>query len=97
MNATKWTALKKSAGYKVDETLPQHFEIVSAVEAGGTVSPVVWSEENARLMAAAPELLAAISTLVGIAETDCMDDKSNVWRSAMIAADAAIAKAEGRA
>jgi hypothetical protein len=52
---------------------------------------------NAALIAAGPELLAAISTLVGIAETDCMDDKSNVWRSAMIAADAAIAKAEGRA
>jgi hypothetical protein len=61
--------------------------------------PIADSEQmaNARLMAAAPELLAAISTLVGIAETDCMDDKSNVWRSAMIAADAAIAKAEGRA
>jgi hypothetical protein len=52
---------------------------------------------NARLLAAAPELLAAIATLVGIAEADCMDDKSNVWRSAMLDALAAIAKAEGRA
>jgi hypothetical protein len=47
-------------------------------------------------MAAGPELLEALATLVGIAETDCMDDKSNVWRSAMIDANAAIAKAEGR-
>jgi hypothetical protein len=54
-------------------------------------------DADMRLCAAAPELLAALAALVGIAETDCMDDKSNVWRSAMLDADAAIAKAEGRA
>lgn len=91
MNATKWTALKKSAGYKVDETLPQHFEIVSAVEAGGTVSPIVWSEENARLMAAAPELLDALRYMVENATADG-------WSELMLCdAIAAIARAEGRA
>jgi hypothetical protein len=54
------------------------------------------SDKDALAMAAGPELLEALATLVGIAETDCMDDKSNVWRSAMIDANAAIAKAEGR-
>jgi|LakMenEpi03Aug12_release.lakeMendotaPanAssembly.Ray.scaffolds.fasta_scaffold3384830_2 hypothetical protein len=54
------------------------------------------SDKDAMEMAAGPELLEALATLVGIAETDCMDDKSNVWRSAMIDANAAIAKAEGR-
>ena len=51
---------------------------------------------NARLIAAAPDLLAALCELVGIAEFDLLDDKSNVWRSALINANAAIAKAEGR-
>lgn len=53
------------------------------------------TEANARLIAAAPELLEAISTMLGAAEADCLDDKSNVWRSAMIGARAAIAKATG--
>jgi hypothetical protein len=48
------------------------------------------------LMAAAPELLEALATLVGVAETDCLDDKSNVWRTAILNANAAIAKAEGK-
>lgn len=52
---------------------------------------------NARLIAAAPELLAAVATMLGAAEADCLDDKSNVWRSAMIDARAAIAKVEGGA
>lgn len=38
------------------------------------------------------ELVAALSTMLGAAEIDCMDDKSNVWRSAMIDARAALAK-----
>jgi hypothetical protein len=50
---------------------------------------------DARLIASAPDLLAALCPLLGIAEADCMDDKSNVWRSAMITARAAIARATG--
>jgi hypothetical protein len=55
------------------------------------------SDKDALAMAAGPELLAALATLVGVAELDCMDDKSNVWRTALIDANAAIAAAEGRA
>jgi hypothetical protein len=54
-------------------------------------------EANARLIAAAPEMLEALATLLGCAETDSMDDKSNVWRSAIIDARATIAKATGGA
>lgn len=50
-----------------------------------------------RLAAAAPDLLAALCELVGIAEFDLLDDKSNVWRSALINANAAIANATGEA
>ena len=50
---------------------------------------------NARLIAAAPDLLAVLCGMLGAAETDLLDDKSNVWRSAMNEARAAIAKAEG--
>ncbi len=53
-------------------------------------------ETNAKKIAALPQVLAALSTMLGVAETDCLDDKSNVWRSAMINARAAIAKAEGK-
>ena len=53
------------------------------------------AKANARLIAAAPEMLEALATLIGCAETDGMDGKSNVWRSAMIDARAAIAKATG--
>lgn len=52
-------------------------------------------DANLRLIAAAPDLLAALCELVGIAEFDLLDDKSNVWRSALINANAAIAKATG--
>ena len=50
---------------------------------------------NARLIAAAPELLRTLAELLGAAEVDCMDDKSNVWRNAMSSAQVALAKAEG--
>ena len=53
-------------------------------------------EAVARLVVAAPEMLEALATLLGACEFDCMDDKSNVYRSAMIDARAAIARAEGR-
>ena len=41
------------------------------------------------------DLLAVVCEMLGAAEADILDDKSNVWRSAMISARAAIAKAEG--
>lgn len=47
------------------------------------------------LIAAAPGLLAVVCEMLGAAETDLLDDKSNVWRSAMISARAEIAKASG--
>ena len=52
-------------------------------------------EANARLIMAAPDLLAVVCEMLGAAETDLLDETSNVWRSAMISARAAIAKAEG--
>lgn len=51
---------------------------------------------NARLIAAAPELLAALASMLGVAEMDCMDVKSNEWRSRMVDAGAALAKAKNR-
>lgn len=50
---------------------------------------------NAKLIAAAPELLACLCEMLGAAEMDCMDDKSNVWRNLMSNAQVAIAKATG--
>lgn len=49
---------------------------------------------NGQLILAAPDLLAVVCEMLGAAETDALDDKSNVWRSAMIEARAAIAKVE---
>jgi hypothetical protein len=54
-------------------------------------------EANARLIVAAPDLLAVVCEMLGAAETDILDETSNVWRSAMISARAAIAKAKGEA
>lgn len=52
-------------------------------------------EREAHLVAAAPDLLAVVCEMLGAAETDLLDETSNVWRSAMISARAAIAKAKG--
>ena len=52
-------------------------------------------EREAHLVAAAPDLLAVVCEMLGAAETDLLDETSNVWRSAMISARAAISKAEG--
>ena len=49
----------------------------------------------AALMAAAPDLLAALCYVLGAAEADALDDRSNEWRSHMIDARAAIARATG--
>jgi len=53
------------------------------------------ADANARLIAAAPDLLALVCEMLNIAEIDGMDENSNVWRSAMISARAAITKAQG--
>lgn len=50
---------------------------------------------DARVIAAAPAMLATLSGLLGALEADAMDDKSNVYRSLMIEARAAIAAATG--
>ena len=55
----------------------------------------IHKDEDARLLAAAPELLACLCEMLGAAEMDCMDDKSNVWRNLMSNAQVAIAKATG--
>jgi hypothetical protein len=52
---------------------------------------------NARLIAAAPELLERLELLLNLAKFDCMDDKSNEWRNEMLYTRAAIAKARGEA
>ena len=41
------------------------------------------------------KLVAALANLLGIAEADCLDDKSNVWRSAIIDGNAALANVKG--
>lgn len=53
------------------------------------------AKANARLIAAAPELLQSLELLLNLAEFDCMDDKSNEWRNEMICARSAAAKAKG--
>lgn len=63
---------------------------------GDLIADYVPDQTLAYHFAVAPELLAVISEMLGAAETDRLDDKSNVWRSCMISARAAIAKAEGR-
>jgi hypothetical protein len=104
MNLTQWKALKKAAGYKVDETLPRHFEIVSTIEAGGTVAPIVWGDENARLIVAAPALLQACKALVAALEGAWAEKSLTAPRyvqcqlgEAAKQADRAIARATGTA
>lgn len=46
--------------------------------------------ELAGLFADAPKMLALIAYMLGAAEADCLDDKSNEWRSHMIAARALL-------
>ena len=77
------------------------------VRAGDALVAIVtnhWADEptpddekasTARLIAAAPELLAALSAMLGAAELDALDDTSNVWRSLMLDAHAAIQRANG--
>lgn len=58
-------------------------------------NPSPMGEADARLIAAAPELLAALSAMLSAAELDVLDDTSNVWRSLMLNAHAAIQRANG--
>ena len=53
------------------------------------------SRANSKLIAAAPDLLRIVSEMLGAAEIEGADEKSNEWRSLMIDARAAIAKATG--
>ena len=50
-----------------------------------------------QLAAEAPAMLAALCDMLGAAEAEALDDKSNVWRSAMIEAAAIIARIDGAA
>lgn len=59
------------------------------------IAAMIKNKADARLIAAAPDLLAVVCEMLGAAEVDLLDETSNVWRSAMISARAAIAKAEG--
>ena len=56
--------------------------------------PAPWEEANARLIAAAPELLAALQKLVNLISDD--DSRYEAYKEEMEEATAAIAKAEGR-
>ena len=60
---------------------------------GANIAPEVCHMADARLIAAAPAMLEALSEMLGAAEMDCLDDKSNVWRSLMLHASSAIAAA----
>lgn len=53
------------------------------------------TEEQANMLAAAPALLKCLCEMLGAAEVDALDDKSNVWRSLMLNAQTAIDFAEG--
>lgn len=59
-----------------------HDDDPAYVERVGTVQFVQSNE--------AVNLRNALATMLGIAQADCMDDKSNVWRSAMITAEGLI-------
>ena len=65
------------------------------IKRGWRLIATIYNPADADLIAAAPDLLAVVCEMLGAAETDLLDDKSNVWRSAMISARAAIAKAKG--
>ena len=78
-----------------DASLPECQRVMN-VQIGKTTA-LCWDIKDARLIAAAPELLACLCEMLGAAEMDCMDDKSNVWRNLMSNAQVAIAKATGAA
>jgi len=100
----KWKVRKRSAGYRVDEALGAHFEIVSVSEPGGTVAPIVWSEKSATLMASAPALLESLREAERVLRWAAGESRGRVkaeivggWLHHAEQASAVIAKAEGRA
>lgn len=94
MTTTSWINDGKTISAQVDPAHPSYIAPVCFMDDE-------WSPEivtaNARLISAAPELLACLCEMLGAAEMDCMDDKSNVWRNLMSNAQVAIAKATGAA
>ena len=71
---------------------------------GFTIAECFWNEHmegepeaNARLIAAAPELLAALKRALSVLQSECGHSASMIWFAELEAqALAAIAKAEGR-
>ena len=87
-----WKAEISKAGRWAVYRMPGYYGVFDHTAPGESLKSC---ERRARLIAAAPKLLAALAHMLGAAEADCMDDKSNVWRSYMLDARAALAKARG--
>lgn len=70
---------------------------VQALDEDGPVGHIAFSEANARLIAAAPDMLASLKLL--LRETELSGNAGSAdygWPTCVLAARAAIAKAEGR-
>ena len=82
----------------VDDVPNSHIGYRAIVESDGTTvcNPSPMGEDNARLIAAAPELLAALRMMMREYEALRFEQKER-WPTAAAAARAAIAKAEGTA
>ena len=69
-----------------------HQGLVSSENDGINIA-AVYEKKNARLIAAAPELLEALKGLVEFEEAGCPDTIANEWGDVIEFAKAAIAKA----
>lgn len=61
------------------------------------VSPTdcdTFTRDAVRAVNAHDKLVEVVATMLGAAEVDALDDKSNVWRSAMVDARAALTLAQ---
>jgi len=74
--------------YEIDKCGMINFRIY---ERGGLVADVYHSEKNARLIAAAPDLLEALEGLFNSSDVTLSDESAEVWKNAKLA----IAKARG--
>lgn len=85
-----WSARANGAQWVVDAGREQRVASVNTALMG--------QEANARLIAAAPELLAALRPFadIGVSENPDYQPMIRMDREAILAARAAIAKAEGR-